>query len=167
MDKPEPEQSNQMSWRPAPALCPPETHSVHNINFQEYAPSMTYSSYRPSWKVADLGTMYKRVRDFSHILIPTLSSTLFLRLYIPATWWMSLLKMLIDVWRRERLVCLEVVLLEPPSNWIVVQDQNVCSTETHFNVLQTGELYFLKFSHKIFSVCLLNNIHENVRCHDK
>merc|ERR1712012_1361330 len=28
---------------------------------QEYAPSMTYRTYaRPSWKVADLGTMYKR-----------------------------------------------------------------------------------------------------------
>ena len=38
--------------------------SFCNIEFcQEYAPGLTYSSYRPSWKVGAMGTMYKRVRE--------------------------------------------------------------------------------------------------------
>ena len=38
--------------------------SVCNIEFcQEYAPGLSYSSYRPSWRVGAMGTMYKRVRE--------------------------------------------------------------------------------------------------------
>ena len=76
--------------------------------------------------------------------------------------------MWIDVLRKERPVCLEAVLLELPSSSIAVQDQNVFSTEIHFNVPQTGKSYiFSKFPHKIFSVFLHNNIHESIKCHEK
>lgn len=45
------------------------TDKEFNVSFckiefcQEYAPGLTYSSYRPSWKVGAMGTMYKRVRE--------------------------------------------------------------------------------------------------------